>query len=142
MERYLFDLRTILRGLRRSPGLVLSAVIALAMGIGFTTTMFSIVHGGTRDLPFPNPHQLVAITRTSMRGNDLHPSAFDFREWSRRQDQFQGLGAFESRSMNLAGDARRPERRSGALVTPSTFSLLGTRPLLGRTTRRRTPPPS
>jgi len=135
MERYLFDLRTILRGLRRSPGLVLSAVTALAMGIGFTTTMFSIVHGGTRDLPFPKPHELVAITRTSVHGNDLHPSAFDYREWSRRQDQFQGLGAFESRSMNLAGDERRPERRSGALVTPSTFRLLGARPLLGRTLR-------
>jgi len=134
VERYRSDLLASLRILRRSPGLALSAVVALAMGIGFTTIMFSIVHGGTRDLPFAKPAELVALTRTVPRrgGFDLDPSAFDYLEWSRQQRSFQALGAFEANSVNLAGDANRPERRPGAVVTPNTFALLGTGPMLGR----------
>lgn len=122
------------RILRRSPWLATSAVAALAMGIGFTTIMFSIVHGGTRELPFPQPDQLVALTRTAERhaGADLNPGAFDYAQWSRQQRGFGGLAAFQANSMNLAGEARHPERRSGALVTPNTFALLGQPPLLGR----------
>ena len=133
MDRYLVDLKSSLRILRRSPGLALSAVAALAMGIGFTTTMFSIVHGGTRDLPFDEPRELVVLTRTEpRRGFDLDPSAFDYVEWARQQRSFVALSAFEANSMNLAGDARRPDRRSGAGVTPGAFELLGELPLLGR----------
>jgi predicted permease len=133
MERYLSDMRTSLRILKRSPGLAVSAVVALAMGIGFTTTMFSIVHGGTRDLPFTEPDELVALRKTyPQRGWDLDATPFDYLEWSRQQKQFEALGAFQSNSMNLAGDARHPDRRSGALLTPNTFELLGVRPHLGR----------
>jgi putative ABC transport system permease protein len=132
MERYWSDARMSLRIFRRSPALALSAVIALAMGIGFTTTMFSIVRGGTRPLPVENPDQIVALTRTSSRGNDVDPSSFDYLAWSRVQRSYTGLGAFEERSMNLGGDDARPERRNGAFVTASTFSLLGVQPLRGR----------
>lgn len=132
MEPYLSDVRTSLRILRRSAGLALSAVAALAMGIGFTTIMFSIVHGATRKLPFATPDELVALTGTSARGFDLDPLPFDYMEWSRQQQAFDGLAAFQASSMNLAGDWRHPERRPGALVTPNTFALLGWRPMLGR----------
>ena len=133
MERYWPDVRTSLRIFRRSPALALSAVLALAMGVGFTTTMFSIVRGATRSLPFDHPDQIVALTRTSMRGGfDLDPARFDFVAWSRAQRSFSGLGAFEEQSMNLGGDDQRPERRTGAFVTPSTFPLLGVQPLRGR----------
>jgi len=75
MERYWHDVRTSLRIFRRSPALALSAVLALAMGIGFTTTMFSIVRGGTRSLPVDRPEQIVALTRTSIRGgSNLDPA--------------------------------------------------------------------
>jgi len=134
MEGFLSELRSSARILRRSPGLSLSAIMALAMGIGFTTIMFSIVHGGTRKLPFPEPGELVAVNKTAaLRGGfDLGASAFDYLEWSRQQRAFEGLAAFQANSVNLAGDASRPDRRSGALVTPNTFALLGTNPLLGR----------
>jgi predicted permease len=126
------DLHASLRILRRSPGLALSAVAALAMGIGFTTIMFSIVHGGTRRLPFAEPEELVALAATSARGYDLDPSPFDYNEWSRQQQTFDGLAAYQTNSVNLAGDSRHPDRRSGALVTPNTFALLGQQPMLGR----------
>ena len=75
MERYFSDARASWRIFRRSPALAASAVLALAMGIGFTATMFSIVRGGTRALPFPHPEQIVALTRTVVpRGNDLDPA--------------------------------------------------------------------
>jgi predicted permease len=131
VEQLWSDARMSLRIFRRSPALALSAVIALAMGIGFTTTMFSIVRGGTRSLPFVNPDQIVALTRTA-RGNDVDPTAFDYLAWSRVQRSYTGLGAFEEQNMNLGGDDTRPERRTGAFVTASTFSLLGVQPLRGR----------
>jgi putative ABC transport system permease protein len=134
MDSLLLDLRSVLRTLRRSPGLAVSAVVTLAMGIGFTTTMFSIVHGGTRDLPFDRPHELVVVTQTYPRRdqNDLGASPFDYNEWSRQQRQFQGLAAFETRSVNVGGDAKHPERCSAAVVTPNAFTLLDEPVALGR----------
>ena len=137
MDRYLSDLRASLRIFRRSPGLSLSAVAALAMGIGFTTTMFSIVQGGTRQLPFARSEELVVVAKTAPRLGpyDLDAGSFDYLEWSRQQRQFAGLAAFETHSVNVGDDAQRPERRSAAAVTPNTFALLGEQPFLGRTLR-------
>jgi predicted permease len=134
MHQYLPDVRTAFRIFRHSPGLSLSAVAALAMGIGFTTTMFSIVYGATRRLPFAQPQELVMVSRTAPRVGpyDLHAGPFDYLEWSRQQRQFDGLAAFQMLSVNLGDDRDRPERRSAARVTPNTFPLLGRQPLLGR----------
>jgi predicted permease len=129
------DLRTSLRIFRRSPGLSLSAVAALAMGIGFTTTMFSIVHGATRPLPFAQSDELVVVAKTSppLGPFDIDAGSFDYLEWSRQQRQFEGVAAFETWSVNVGDDTGRPERRSAAVVTPNTFALIGQPPLLGRT---------
>ncbi len=134
MHRYLFDVRSSWRTLRRSPGLALSAVAALAMGIGFTTIIFSIVHGATRDLPFAEPEQLVALSRTAPRTGalDLGASPFDLVAWQDQQRSFEGLAAFVSQSVNFGGDERRPERYAATFVTPNTFRLLGEGPALGR----------
>jgi putative ABC transport system permease protein len=134
MDRYLVDLKSSLRMLGRSPGLTLSAVAALAMGIGFPTAMFSIVHGGTRDLPFEQPHELVVLTQTHPRRGlmDLQAGSFDYAEWSRQLRQFEGLAAFEAHGVNLGSDDRRSERRGAANITPNALALLGERPALGR----------
>jgi predicted permease len=134
VDRYLSDVRASLRIFRRSPGLAVSSVAALAMGIGFTTTMFSIVYGATRSLPFARPETLVAVAKTAPRLGtaDLDAGSFDYLEWARQQRRFEGLAAFETRSVNIGDAAQRPERRSAAVVTPNTFSLIGVQPLLGR----------
>jgi predicted permease len=132
MERYWSDVRVSIRIFRRSPALALSAIIALAMGIGFTTTMFSIVRGATRPLPFHNPDQIVALTRAGPGGDVVDPTPFDYLAWSRAQRSYSALGAFEEQNMNLGGDDSHPERRTGSFVTPSTFSLLGVQPYRGR----------
>ena len=120
---------------RSSPGVAITAVIALAMGIGFTTTMFSIVHGATRSLPFEDPHELVAIQKIAVRGVPGSAAArpFDYRAWRDDVAAFESLGAYESLSMNLAGDASEPERVNGAAITASAFDMLGVQPFLGRT---------
>jgi len=134
MDRFALDLRAALRSLMRSPGTAFIAVAALAMGIGFTTTMFSIVRGGTRSLPFVEPHELVIVTATFPRNgiDDMEIRAFDFLEWSRQQTAFEGLGAFRMLSTNLSGDGERAQRYDATGITPNTLALLGEQPLLGR----------
>lgn len=134
MERLILDTRHALRGLLRQKGLVLGAVAALALGIGATTTMFSIVHGGTRGLPFDDAHELVVLTSTRPGAGlqDLLPTVADYLAWTQQQRSFEGLGAFSDPTFNLSGPESRPERRSGALLSPNTFALLGVRPALGR----------
>lgn len=134
MHRYLFDLWSSWRTLRRSPGLAISGVAALAMGIGFTTTIFSIVHGALRELPFAEPERLVVLTKTAPRlgASNMGSTGFDYLEWRRQQRSFEDIAAFNSQNVNLGGDDRRPERYSATFVTPNTFRLLGERPALGR----------
>ena len=116
MDQFWSDARMSLRIFRRSPALALSAVIALAMGIGFTTTMFGIVRGGTRPLPVENPDQIVALTRTSARGYDVNPSPFDYLvstprlRRSARNDMVGGaVGAPLGMTTHQAYGALRPD---------------------------------
>jgi predicted permease len=134
MDRYMLDLLASIRSLARSRGTALIAVAALAMGIGFTTTMFSIVRGGTRSLPFAEPEELLILTATLPRTGslDLRARAFDYLEWSRQQTSFENLAAFTTDGFNLSGEGARPERVSGTLVTPGTFAMLGESPAFGR----------
>jgi hypothetical protein len=134
MTRYLSDLRRSWRLVRRSPGLAAAAVAALAMGIGFTTTMFGIVHGGTRSLPFDDAHEIVLLTGTLPRAglDDVQPGAFEFERWSASLTSYDGLAAYRELSLNLADNAARPERVQVADVSTNTFALLGVLPVRGR----------
>ena len=128
------EVRHVLRGLARQPGLTLGAIAALALGIGATTTMFSIVHGATRDLPFARANQLMAITSTAPRRGlqQITPWVEDFNYWKREQKSFGDLGAYYNTSFNLSAPGTRPEQRPGAWLTPNTFVLLGVQPVQGR----------
>ena len=119
---------------RTNPFVAVVAVAALAMGIGFTTTMFSIVHGATRPLPIADADELVAVEKLTSRANaaDADTRPFDFQTW-RGTTAFEALGAYESVAVNLSGDDSEPERLTGAAVTPNTFQMLGQRSFLGRT---------
>jgi len=134
MDRYALDVRATLRALRRTPGTAFIAVLALAMGIGFTTTMFSIVHGATRSLPFDEPDELVIITSTIQRigALDMGARPFDYQAWSADQHSFEGIAGFTTTATNLSRDGGSPERHDGALVTASAFGLVGARAERGR----------
>ena len=133
MESLLHGLKSGCGLFRTSPGAALAAVLALALGIGFSTTMFSIVHGGTRGLPFEGGESIVAVQRLAT-GPGAFPTstARDFRLWAEGSRTFDALGAFQSMSVNLGGDGEAPERVPGAALTPGTFDLLRVQPLVGR----------
>ena len=134
MRQAVQDLRQSWRIFRRNPGLALAAVVALALGIGFTTTMFGIVHGGTRSLPFEDPDELVAVAQIAPATGaaDLDSRPFEIRRWQQTLTSFDGLGAYLPASVNVSGAGNPPERVPAAWVTPGTFDTLGVAPSLGR----------
>ena len=135
MRNLVKDIRYAIRGLVRRPGLALTAVTALGLGIGLTTAMFSIVNGVVlRGLPIEEPQEIMAIARVNpMEGaNRLVGRIHDFKDLRERQTTFEDLAAITFAQFNVSPTDGEPELVSGALVTANMFSLLGTPPLVGR----------
>jgi len=135
MNAVLRDIRYGARSLRKSRGLTAVAVLALTLGIGLTTTMFSIVYGALlKGMPFPDPDRLVAVARQNLsRGNDrMLTQIHDFLDYREQQRTFTGLAAYHSGTVNISG-AEKAERYDGVWVTAELFDVLQVRPLLGRT---------
>ncbi len=128
------DLRYALRMLWSNPGFTAVALIALALGIGANTAIFSVVNTVLlRPLPFKDQSQLVMLW-----DNAAHlgfpkdtPSPANFLDWRRRNTVFQGVSAIAWRSYNLTGTGE-PERLDGQRASANLFELLGVRPILGR----------
>src|SRR5262249_7130808 len=126
-------LRFGLRALRKSPGFTIVVVATLALGIGATTGIFSVVDATLlRPLPYSQPEQLVSI-QNDLPGVGAHDVGMSEPEW---QD-LQHSGIFEYVSPtwfdenNLTG-LSQPARVRLLIVAPNYFSLLGTKPELGR----------
>jgi predicted permease len=138
LEDLVKDGRFAARVFLRSPGFTSVAVLTLAVGIGATTAMFTIVHSVLlRPLPFPAADRLVWIRNhnVSSDAHDISSRMSQFRDWRDRARLFEGLAAyhdyFTHLSYNLTGRGE-PERLSGIEVSASLFPLLGERPALGR----------
>ena len=133
----LADLRHAVRMLIKSPGFSVIAVIALALGIGANTAMFSVVNAILiRPLPFPESHRLAMIWQTNPEvakmGFPLAPTSVpDFEDWRAQAKSFEALSTFEGWSTNLTG-LDEAERLDGARVSANLFSLLQVQPILGR----------
>jgi predicted permease len=135
MHNLVKDIRYAIRGLTRRPGLALTAVTTLGLGIGLTTAMFSIVNGVVlQGLPVDEPQEIVAINRINpMEGsNRLIGRIHDFKDLRERQTTFEDLAALSLAPVNVSPADGDPELISGALVSAHMFHLLGTSPLLGR----------
>ncbi len=135
MENLLKDIRFAFRALVRKPGFALIAVLALSLGIGLTTSVFSIVRGVVlRGLPFEEPQRIMALLRHNpLEGQTrLAVLVHDFFDWRERQTTFENLAAFQGGNVNLSGGEDRPEQFFGAFITPNTFSVLRVGPIIGR----------
>ena len=135
MRTFAADLRYAARSLTRSPFLALTAIFAMAMGIGLTTTIYGVIDAALlRGLPFPDGDRIVAITRALPDNPEARMGipARDYLELAARQRTLDGVGAYSEREMNLSGD-ERPERVSGARLSGNTFALIRAQPALGRT---------
>ncbi len=135
LDNMMKDIRLALRGLLRRPGAALIAIVALALGIGLTTGMFSIVNGVIlKGLPVEDPHELMALNRInpSQGPNRLITRVHDYTDMAERQTTFEGLAAYEITTFNLGSGEGPPDFINGANVTTNTFRLLRTVPVLGR----------
>ena len=131
------DVRYGVRTLRKNPGFTVIAIVALALGIGANTAIFSVVNAVLlRPLPFRNPDQLVMIWEdASHLGFPKNtPSPANFLDWQRQNTVFAGMAAMAPRSYNLTGSGQ-PERLDARRVSANLFDLLGIQPQLGRSFR-------
>lgn len=130
------DLRFAVRGLLRAPGFAVVTVVTLALGIGATTGVFSLVNGLLlRELPYDEPHRLVTVwlDLTQRQGPDREWfSPADFEAYRAEPDLFEEIGAWGGFSPTLSGDGE-PQVLVGAAVTEGMFArVLRTNPVLGR----------
>ncbi|MGD0222954.1 MAG: ABC transporter permease [Terriglobia bacterium] len=132
-ENFLQDVRYGLRVLRRNPGFATAAILTLALGIGATTAIFSIVDTVMlKPLPFPTADRLVRVRSLfAVTGNGGVASYPDFLDWRARNHVFEGMAAFRTGDFTLVGP-REPFHLQGAVVSAQLFSLLGVKPALGR----------
>jgi putative ABC transport system permease protein len=128
------DIRYGLRVLWRSPGFALMAVLTLALGIGATTAMFTVVNGVLlRPLPLSEPERLYLIwERNTAQGIERdRPSPPNFLDWRASSRAFGDMTAMTDRSMTLTG-VDRPAVLAAAAVTANFLNVLGVAPQLGR----------
>ena len=134
MDSLLQDIRYALRALRRSPGFTAVTVVTLALGIGASTAIFSVVNTVLlRPLPYGEPERLVMVWERKTGGptdrNVVSPA--NYLDWKDRSSSFEGLAALAWSGTTLLGET--PERVQGRMVTPDFFGVLGVAPELGRT---------
>jgi putative ABC transport system permease protein len=128
------DVRYGARMLFKNPGFTAIAVLALALGIGANTAIFSVVNTILlRPLPYKNPNQLVVIweNATHLGFPKNTPSPANFLDWQKQNTVFEAMAAFAERSFNLTG-VGEPERLDGRRVSANLFDLLGVKPIVGR----------
>ncbi|HTH47049.1 MAG TPA: ABC transporter permease [Candidatus Limnocylindria bacterium] len=125
------DLKFAFRQLLKNPGFTAVAVLTLALGIGATTAIFSVVSAVMlRPLPFPESDRLLWLSEGNAQGN--YPISYpNFTDWQAQQTVFEHMGVYNSGSYNLVG-AGDPRNLSAARMTAGTFAVLRAQPELGR----------
>jgi putative ABC transport system permease protein len=130
------DIRYALRALRNAPAFTTIAVLALGLGIGANTAIFSVADAFLlKPLPLPDMQHLLVVLEQApgQTGEDATGvSGPTFRDWQHQSNVLQDLTAYEWRATSLTGEGI-PESAQAYMVEPNFFSLCGATPLLGRT---------
>ena len=130
----LHDLRYAARTQLKNPAFTIVAVIALALGIGANTAIFSVVNTVLlRPLPFKDPERLVMVWEDASKHGYPRdtPAAANFADWRDQNQVFESMAAIADESFNLTG-AGDPERLEGRRVSVNLFPMLGVEPQIGR----------
>ncbi|MGA7633923.1 MAG: ABC transporter permease [Terriglobales bacterium] len=133
MNGFLHDLRYALRQFVKTPGLAAIVVITIAFGVGANTALFSVVNGVLLNpLPYPHPEQLVTLHESKANFEHGSISFPNFRDWRKDNHTFSGMAISRGYAFSFTGvgDAMQV---NGEFVAADLFSLLGVKPLLGRT---------
>jgi predicted permease len=131
MTNIWIDIRYTLRQLRKSPGFALAAILTMALGIGATTAIFTVVYATLlAPMPYPKPDQLVMVW-SKIQGSRNSIAAQDFLDWKKQNAVFQDINAFTGTNFNLA-TKEQPEYIQGQLTTPGMYRMMGNQFLYGR----------
>ena len=135
LETTLQDVVWAWRTLRKSPGFAITALAALAIGIGANTAIFSVVNAVLlRPLTYPQADRIVLFYLTTPTGPAYGGSATKFNAWGAQTQVFEDVAAYEytGAQLNLTGGAN-PEQVHGIRVSAGYFRLFGAAPVVGRT---------
>ena len=133
METLFQDLRYGLRVLARSRGFTAVAVVTLALGIGANTALFSVINGVLLNpLPFPQPDQLVTLHENKPNFEGGSVSYPNFHDWEKDNHTFSSVGLARPSQFILSG-VGEAEQVSGEFVSSDFFTVLGVKPIIGRT---------
>ena len=126
------DLRYGMRMLLKNPGFTIVAVIALTLGIGADSAIFSVVNAVLlRPLPYPDSERLVVLRERSPQIEGMSVAYPNFIDWREQNTTFENLGVFRRQSYSLTGSGE-PERLIGWMVSADVFELLKVAPAAGR----------
>jgi predicted permease len=133
MERLVQDLKYSLRMLRQQRAFAFAAIAALALGIGATTAVFSVVNAVLlRPFPYPDPDRIVFFMNASQQGSGPGASPAKFEFWAGQSDVVQDASAFRNVTVNFTG-GETPEQLVSGNVSESFFRLWGGKTIIGRT---------
>ena len=136
MNEWLLDVRFTLRSLGKNPMFTAIVILTLALGIGATTAIFSVVEGVLlRPFPYRDPDRLVMLWENDrLRGTKQERfSAPDFFDVQERADVFESLALFQTPSLTLTSESADPVRVNVSIVSASLYPVLGSEAMLGRT---------
>lgn len=134
MTTLLHDLRYALRQLRKAPGFTITAVVTLALGIGISAAMYTVVDGVLlRPLPVPHPSQIVALGSTGNPGVPTTTSLPDLQDWRAQSKSFQDIAWYTQFFFNLKKPDGSADFSINIEASPNFFSTLQAHPALGRT---------
>ena len=133
MNRLLQDLRYALRQLGRSPGFSAVAIITLALGIGATTAIFSVVYGVLlRPLPYANPHRIMAISEVNTEGGRSRLADPNFDDFRDQSHSFDAIAKYSAYTAAVSGGSQPTPRPSATISwncrTGSPNSMCGIQP--------------
>jgi putative ABC transport system permease protein len=132
LENLWADIRYACRTMRRAPSFAAMITVTLALGIGLTTAIFTVVHGVLLEpLPYPDGDRLVWLGESTGSANGISVTAGNFSRWRSDNRSFDARAAFQFTGMTMTGRSEAMQT-TGLQVTPEYLALLGVRPLLGR----------
>src|SRR5688500_13251323 len=134
VSTFMQNLRYAFRRLITEPGFAFVVVLAIGLGIGMNTTVFTLVNAVLlRGLPYDSSDELVVAESFELQERDGRGVSWpDYQDWRRETKSFRGLAAMAGQPFNVSGEPGAPERISGMRLTPNAFSLLGQQMFLGR----------
>ena len=126
------DVRLAIRSLTKAPGFALAAILTLALGVGATSAIFSVVNGVVlRPMPYPDSESLVMVWEITPQSGQFSVAPANFFDWRQQATTFEGLAALGNSDVTLQGP-NGPEQVPAAFVSANFFKVMGVRPALGR----------